>query len=431
VAYDANGNQTQQGTYDVSNRLVTSSNGQSYAYDYRGKRIVKRTGGTAELYFYGIDGKKLTTLQCDSNLNCSSAAYNVSFAGKLVQSKGYTVATDRLGSVRWTAGPVGYVYFPYGEERTISPNDTEKFGTYTRDSSGQDYADQRYYGVGTGRFWSVDPKGMNAADSSNPTSWNPYAYVNGDPISFGDPTGEDVICGPGMVWDGEGCTLGSGGATYANSPFSPSVTQSSIDVASGEMSYVLGTVVPGYFSSATSSDPNLQQIVFPNGAISAIIKYGPIAPSTLSGVVSAVTSAATYLPQQFYSGFVNALLNDDTATGALQVVGSLAAAVAPGAIANSLAPETLYHYTTAAAYESITFSGQIIPGMGITGWGVYGTAVQSAATVSWAGIPTDAVVAFSPGMSAVSPGLVPGLWWSVAPTVCTLMNCGVPIIPLP
>ncbi len=328
-------------------------------------------------------------------------------------------------------GVTGYIYFPYGEERTGTPNDTEKFGTYTRDSSGQDYADQRYYGVGTGRYWSSDPSGAASADPGNSSSWNRYAYVNGDPVNFGDPTGLDPNCGPTMVWDGEGCIFGSSSATYTNNPFSPSVTQSSIDLATGEMSYVLGTVVPGYVSSAISSDPNVQQIVFPNGSISATIIFGQVAPSTLNGVISAVTSAATYLPQQFYSGFVNALLNDDTTTGALQVAGSLATVVAPGAIANALAPETLYHYTTTAAYDSIISSGQVTPGMGITGWGVYGTAVQSAATVSWAGVPTEAVVAFSPGMSAVSPGLIPGLWWSVAPTVCTLLNCGVPIVPLP
>ena len=185
VWYDANGNQTQQGTYDVSNRLVTSTTGESYAYDYRGKRIVKKTGGAAELYFYGIDGKKLTTLTCNVILlGCSSPAYNVSFAGKMVQAKGNTVVTDRLGSVRWAAGPGGYAYFPYGEERTITPDDTEKFGTYTRDSSGQDYADQRYYGVGTGRFWSVDPGGMGTAHPGNPGSWNRYGYVNGDPVNF-------------------------------------------------------------------------------------------------------------------------------------------------------------------------------------------------------------------------------------------------------
>ncbi len=195
VAYDANGNQTANGTYDVSNRLVTSTIGQSYAYDYRGKRTVKWMSGSAEVYFYGIDGRKLTTLTCDTSLNCSSAAYNVTFAGKLVQSKGYTVVTDRLGSVRWSSlgGVTGYIYFPYGEERTGTSNDTEKFATYTRDSSGQDYADQRYYGVGTGRYWTVDPAGTRVK-LGNPMSWNHYAYTLADPINFHDPVGKSYEC---------------------------------------------------------------------------------------------------------------------------------------------------------------------------------------------------------------------------------------------
>jgi YD repeat-containing protein len=162
VGYDANGNQTSNGTYDVSNRLVTNASGDLYAYDYRGKRIVKWVaGGNTELYFYGIDGKKLTTLTCYSNLlTCFNPQYNVYFTGKLVQSGSATVVTDRTGSVRgsmtnntWTKS----AYYPYGEEGTITPDDREKFGTYMRDNPGQDYADQRYYGVGTGRFWSPDP----------------------------------------------------------------------------------------------------------------------------------------------------------------------------------------------------------------------------------------------------------------------------------
>ncbi len=223
VAYDANGNQTTNGTYDVSNRLVTSTIGQSYAYDYRGKRTVKWMSGSAEVYFYGIDGRKLTTLTCDTSLNCSSAAYNVTFAGKLVQSKGYTVVTDRLGSVRWSSlgGVTGYIYFPYGEERTGTPNDTEKFGTYTRDSSGQDYADQRYYGVGTGRYWSPDPSGMASARLGSGTTWNRYLYVNGDPVNFNDARGLDPNCGPGKSWDGEGCIDSDTGEEGTETPTPP------------------------------------------------------------------------------------------------------------------------------------------------------------------------------------------------------------------
>ena len=64
----------------------------------------------------------------------------------------------------------------------------EKFGTYTRDSVGQDYADQRYYAVGTGRFNVPDPY-QASAGAEDPGSWNRYAYVGGDPINYLDPSG--------------------------------------------------------------------------------------------------------------------------------------------------------------------------------------------------------------------------------------------------
>jgi len=53
-----------------------------------------------------------------------------------------------------------FSYYPYGEERTVTPDGREKFGTYFRDSVGQDYADQRYYNSGAvkaspGRTWSA------------------------------------------------------------------------------------------------------------------------------------------------------------------------------------------------------------------------------------------------------------------------------------
>jgi len=90
-------------------------------------------------------------------------------------------------------------YFPWGEERpqpngTTTADGREKFGTYFRDAVGLDYADQRYYAPGTGRFMTPDPSGADAADSSDPTSWNMYAYVNGDPINLTDPEGL-VTCG--------------------------------------------------------------------------------------------------------------------------------------------------------------------------------------------------------------------------------------------
>jgi RHS repeat-associated protein len=158
-----------------------------YAYDHAGKRVLKSSIlGTTELYFYGITGQKLATATCTGG-SCGSLQYNVYFGGKLVKSKGVVVVTDRLGSVRANSNGEYMTYYPYGEEKTSTADNREKFGPYMRDSTTQDYADQRYYAVGMGRFNSADPS--TGSDASDPSSWNKYAYVSGDPIAFNDPRG--------------------------------------------------------------------------------------------------------------------------------------------------------------------------------------------------------------------------------------------------
>lgn len=62
-------------------------------------------------------------------------------------------------------------------------------------SAGLDYADQRYYASTTGAFFSPDPS-MDNVDYANPGSWNAYAYANGDPVNFNDPTGLDCASTP-------------------------------------------------------------------------------------------------------------------------------------------------------------------------------------------------------------------------------------------
>ena len=73
---------------------------------------------------------------------------------------------------------------PYGEDIAAPPvaNDRTKFATYHRDETGLDYADQRYYSPGTGRFLSSDPY-LASGGAGSPGSWNRFAYVEGDPES--------------------------------------------------------------------------------------------------------------------------------------------------------------------------------------------------------------------------------------------------------
>jgi RHS repeat-associated protein len=81
-------------------------------------------------------------------------------------------------------------YYPYGEEITNgTANDTYKFAQTYRDSdSGLDYASQRFYASGIGRFLTGDSFDASASTSS-PQSWNRYAYVQGDPVNSYDPSG--------------------------------------------------------------------------------------------------------------------------------------------------------------------------------------------------------------------------------------------------
>ena len=214
IYYDANGNQNgcnnspQCGnSYTGENRMTLEVLGSYpypaniYAYDPWGKRVMSgynpnySSPQPSYTYtFYGVTGQKLAMVTCNgSNYpaypTCAIVGQNVYFGKKLITAGGVNVVTDRLGSVRANGQGESSAYYPYGEERTSTVDGREKFGTYFRDTIGQDYADQRYYGSGTGSFFTPDPGGIKTADPTDPGSWNRYAYVGGDPLNYRDPAG--------------------------------------------------------------------------------------------------------------------------------------------------------------------------------------------------------------------------------------------------
>ena len=227
LSYDANGNQLSLpscgaecgNTYSAENRMVEQNLGyystspvNIYTYDPWGKRVMSGTdsfggpnGAPTPNYtytFYGITGQPLATLNCNgSNYPaypiCAITGQNVYYGKKRIVAGGVPVVTDRLGTVRSDTQGDSYAYYPYGEERTSTVNGLYKFATYFRDTIGQDYADQRYYNAGTGRFWNVDPGGMATANPADPGSWNRYAYTQGDPINSTDRHGLFMCVGCG------------------------------------------------------------------------------------------------------------------------------------------------------------------------------------------------------------------------------------------
>ena len=129
-----------------------------YGYDPSNKRIQKTlVSGANEIHFYGAQGERLGVYQLTVDIGWSaqypSYKANLYFGGRhLARFDNSTVdflGADRLGSENTNM-------YPWGEEKTTTSQNTEKFATYYRDATGLDYADQRYYSSIMGRFLTVD-----------------------------------------------------------------------------------------------------------------------------------------------------------------------------------------------------------------------------------------------------------------------------------
>src|SRR2546423_15448412 len=80
---------------------------------------------------------------------------------------------------------------PWGGDTSRSSNQAfqpHRYTTYTRDGDGGDDAMMRRYGNYWARFSQPDPYN-GSYDSSDPQSFNRYAYTQNDPVNFVDPSG--------------------------------------------------------------------------------------------------------------------------------------------------------------------------------------------------------------------------------------------------
>jgi RHS repeat-associated protein len=121
---------------------------------------------------------------------------NVYYGGRLVAKRTGVQTQFSTGLVtdftmdRLHSKGDGSKFYPYGESRTSAAgDDREQFATYTRDQgTGLDYADQRWFVSGLGRFGSSDPY-FTIEMMQEPNGWNRYIYVASDPVTYYDPLG--------------------------------------------------------------------------------------------------------------------------------------------------------------------------------------------------------------------------------------------------
>lgn len=224
--YDANGNSLNDTfrsfTWDAENRPITIGS-VSLTYDALGRMVEQGLNGTNTEIVYTPLGGKLSLMNGTSLIMAfvpltggDTAVYNSS-------GLSYYRHTDHLGSSRFasTTSQTPYsdtAYSPFGEPYASSGTIDNSFTGQTQDTLPGLYDFMyREHDPNQGRWTSTDPAGLAAVDPTNPQTWNRYAYVVNNPLSFVDPTGLFLI-GP----DG-GCDFfydcGGGGDGYCPPEF--------------------------------------------------------------------------------------------------------------------------------------------------------------------------------------------------------------------
>ncbi len=174
-------------------------------YDGLGQRVSKTVSGQTTTYVYDAFGNLAAEYGGEST-GCGTCY----------------VTTDHLGSTRLLTNSAGgpfsrYDYEPFGQEigagydgRTAPMGFTAMLDAANPKFTGQirdqettlDWFNVRYYSGAQGRFQSPDPANAGA-DPSNPQSWNGYAYVGNNPLSYTDPSGMFIeAVGPGTAAGG-------------------------------------------------------------------------------------------------------------------------------------------------------------------------------------------------------------------------------------
>ncbi|WP_138985732.1 RHS repeat domain-containing protein, partial [Xanthomonas sacchari] len=171
----------------------------SFGYDPLGRRVSKTEGGQTISYLYdGLDAVQETQGGAVNPI-LTGLGIDERYARNEASGRAYFLS-DALGSTRALTNASGsliqrYDYTPYGQTSQASAGTTNPY-QYTgreRDASGLYYYRARYYSSSVGRFLSEDSIGLAGGV-------NPYAYVNGDPLSYRDPSGNCPMCLIPVVW---------------------------------------------------------------------------------------------------------------------------------------------------------------------------------------------------------------------------------------
>ena len=250
--YDQNGNVLSSGgktfAYDAENHLISMGSTVAVVYDGDGNRVSKTVSGVTTKYLL-------------DDLNPTGYAQVVDELTGGAVTRTYTYGLQRIGqdqviSSTWT--PSFYGYDGSGNVRQLTNSAGAVTDTYEYDAFGNKinstgttpnnmlyrgeqydsdlglyYLRARFYNPLTGRFLSRDlgpgddadddsddsggSVGMDVTDSeghdlTDPRNLHAYVYANGDPVNYGDPTGQAASAEDSELIQWGALTLATGAA---------------------------------------------------------------------------------------------------------------------------------------------------------------------------------------------------------------------------
>lgn len=292
-----------------------------YLYDADGKRVSKKVSGVESDYIFDPSGNPMTIYGsgCGYCWSWGFVYANGRLLAEYENSTTYFVTTDHLGSTRLMTAMNKSVYdsmdyMPFGEQIAGATGSTHKFTGKERDAeSNLDNFGARYNSSQLGRFMSPDPENYGA-NPTNPQSWNMYAYVLNNPLTFVDPFGLDCVY------------LDDNGGTDPNGPGGASIDHNSNE---GECNGHGGYWANGYIGSLndvqTFANNDNALITSQNGAdpeitvasqseSQGVSLFGNVPPSFFSGQFA----DPSYFQQQSLQDMqIEALANGIQAAGRL------------------------------------------------------------------------------------------------------------------
>lgn len=224
--------------YDAENRVIQvgGTSGQCstaaacYVYNASRQRVTKTSSAGTVYYVYDIAGHQVAEFSSSGAWNRGEvyagskhlATYVGGTSGSTYLDLADWVGTERM-RVNSTQSPQETcTSLPFGDMQSCTGTDESPMHFTGQQWDSEDNLTASWFRSNSttqGRWGSMDPAGLAAVDPTNPQTWNRYAYVTNNPISFIDPLGlymanpcyNDPTCGGDGGPGGDPClNCGSG-----------------------------------------------------------------------------------------------------------------------------------------------------------------------------------------------------------------------------